>query len=76
VGADPLFQPVVDGAQVDDLFHVPPAASDFQELLVAGGDVGGGEPGVGGAEQVLAVQVLFGFEGSGVDAEQPAGGWL
>ncbi len=38
------------------------------------GDVGGGEPGVGGAEQVLAVQVLFGFDGSGVGAQQPAGG--
>src|SRR5262249_24938149 len=72
--ADPLFQPVVDGAQVNDLFHVAPAAFGFQELLVAGGDVGGGELGVGGAEQVLAVQVLLGLDSPGVDAEQAAGG--
>src|SRR5579864_7508848 len=35
VGADPLLFAVVDGPQVDDLLHVPPAALDFQELLVA-----------------------------------------
>src|ERR1700747_2918771 len=29
VGADPLFQPVVDRAQVDDLFHGAPAAFDL-----------------------------------------------
>src|ERR1035438_3968935 len=74
VGADPLFQPVVDRPQVDDLLHVSPAALDFEELPVAGGDVGGGEPGVGGAEQVLAVEVLLCPDGPGVDAEQPAGG--
>ena len=41
VGADALFFPVVDGAQVDDLLHVAPAAFDFEELLVAEGDVFG-----------------------------------
>src|SRR6266571_4256144 len=46
VGADPVFEVMVDGAQVDDLFHVPPAAFDFQQLLVAQGDVGCGDPGV------------------------------
>jgi hypothetical protein len=30
VGADALFQPVVDRAQVDDLLHVTPAAFDLQ----------------------------------------------
>ncbi|HUY46622.1 MAG TPA: hypothetical protein VMV92_12960 [Streptosporangiaceae bacterium] len=40
MGADPVFQVVIDGAQVDDLLHVPPAALDFQQLLVAEGDVG------------------------------------
>ena len=74
VGADPLFQPVVDRAQVDDLLHVSPAAFDFQELPVAQGDVGGGQLRVGGAEQVLAVEVLLGLDGRGVDAQQPAGG--
>jgi hypothetical protein len=42
VGADALFEPVVDGAQVKDRFHVAPASLDFQELLVAGGNVLGG----------------------------------
>ena len=60
--------------EVDDLFHVAPAALGFQELLVPGGDVGVGQVRVGGAEQVLAVQVLLGLDLGGVDAEQPAGG--
>jgi hypothetical protein len=47
VGADPLFEPVVDGPQVQDGFHVPPAALDLQQLLVAGGDVLGGQLRVG-----------------------------
>jgi hypothetical protein len=38
VGADPLFEPVVDRPQVKDGFHVPPAALDFEELLVSGGE--------------------------------------
>ena len=43
VGADALFEAVVDRAQVEDLFHVPPAAFDFQELLVAQRDIGRGQ---------------------------------
>jgi len=39
VGADAIFPAVVDGAQVEDLLHVPPAALDLGELLVAEGDV-------------------------------------
>jgi hypothetical protein len=39
VGADAFFEPVVDGPQVDDLLHVAPAALDFEQLLVAQGDV-------------------------------------
>src|SRR3954469_21119717 len=58
VGADAFFEPVVDRPQVDDLFHVSPAAFDLQELLVAQGDVLGGQVRVGAAQQVLAVQVL------------------
>jgi hypothetical protein len=73
VGADPLLQPVVDRAQVDDLLHGAPAALDLQELLVAGGDVSGGEPGVRCAEQVLAVQVLPGPDRPGADPRQSAG---
>src|SRR6185437_10080220 len=74
VGADPLFLAVVDGPQVDDLLEVPPAALDFQQLLVAQGDVLGGHRRVGGAQQVLAVQVLLGLGLRCVDAEQAAGG--
>ena len=65
--------PVEDRAQVDDLLHVAPAALDFQQLLVAGGDVLGGHFRVGGAEQVLPVEVLLGLRLAGVGAEQAAG---
>src|SRR6266700_3509615 len=74
VGADPFFEPVVDGPQVEDGFHVPPAAFDFEELLVSDGDVLGGQLRVGAAQQVLAVQVLFRLGLGLVGAEQPAGG--
>src|SRR6266540_3368438 len=72
VGADAFFQAVVDRSQVDDLFHVPPAAFDFQQLLVADRDVLGGQVRVGAAQQVLAVEVGFDLDRFGVDA-QPAG---
>src|ERR1035437_3341414 len=76
VGADPVFQVVADGPQVDDLLHVTPAAFDFQQLLVAQRDVLGGDPGVAAAQQELAVQPLLGPDPGGVDAQQPAGGGL
>ena len=47
---------------------------DFQELLVAGGDVLGGHVRVGAAQQVLAVEVLLGLRPGPVGAEQAAGG--
>ena len=37
MGADALFFPVVDGAQVDDLLHFAPAAFYFEEPLVGRG---------------------------------------
>src|SRR5260370_15668021 len=73
VGADPVFEVVVDGPQVDDLLHVAPAALDFQQLLAAQRDVFGGDPGVAAAEQELAVQPLLGLDPGGVDAQLPAG---
>jgi hypothetical protein len=36
VGADAVFEPVVDRAQAEDLFHVPSASLDLEEVLVAG----------------------------------------
>jgi hypothetical protein len=57
VSADAFFEAVIDRAQVQDLLHVPPAAFDFQELLVAQRDVGGRQVRVRAAQQVLPVQV-------------------
>ena len=74
VGADAVLAAVVDGAQVDDLLHVAPAAVHFQELLVAERDVLGGHVGVGAAQQVLAVEVLLGADPGLVDAEEAGGG--
>ena len=39
VGADPIFSPVVHGAEVEVGPQVPPAPFDLEQLLVAGGDV-------------------------------------
>jgi hypothetical protein len=61
-------------AQVQDLLHVPPAAFDLEELLVAQRDVGGREVRVRAAQQVLPVQVGLGLAPGLVDAQQPAGG--
>src|SRR5712691_9934358 len=61
-------------AQVNDLLHVPPAALDLEQLLVAERDVLGGHLRVGGAQQVLAVEVLLGLGPGRVDAEEAAGG--
>src|SRR6266404_8112152 len=74
VSADPLLFPVVYGPEVDDLLHVAPAALDLQELPVAQRDVLGGHLRVGGAQQVLAVEVLLGPGLAGVDAQEAAGG--
>ena len=46
VGADAVLEAVEHRAQFERGFHVPPAAFDFEELLVAHGDVLGGQGGV------------------------------
>src|SRR6266516_4103827 len=74
VGADAFFEAVVDRSEVDDLFHVPPTAFDLEELLVADRDVLGGQVRVGGAQQVLAVEVRLGLDRLGIDAQQAAAG--
>jgi len=73
VGSDAFFEAVVDRAQVQDGFHVPQAAVDFEGLLVAGGDVLGGEVGVAGAKEEFAVQALLGLDSLLVDAQQAGG---
>jgi hypothetical protein len=65
---------VVDGAQVEDLLHVAPAALDLGELFVAEGDVGSRERGVRAAQEVLAVELLLGLDRPFVHAQQTAGG--
>jgi hypothetical protein len=52
---------VVDRAQVQDLFHVPPAALDLEELLIAQRYVGGRQVRVRAAQQVFPVQVGLGL---------------
>src|SRR6266545_1863473 len=68
VGADAVFEAVVDRAQVQDRLHVAPAAFDLQELLVAHGDVFWGQFRVRAAQQVLAVEACFGLDRGLVDA--------
>src|SRR5262249_38057828 len=74
VGADTWFEAVVDRPQVQGGLQGAPAAFDLEQLLVAQGDVLSAEVGVGGAEQVLAVQLGFPLDRRLVDAQQPAAG--
>ena len=60
VGADAVFEPVEDGAQLQGGLQVAEGAFGFAQVLVAERDLLGGEVGVGGGEQVLAVQALLG----------------
>jgi hypothetical protein len=46
---------------------------DFQQLLVTHGDVLGRQPGITGAQQVFAVEVLLGLDSGGIGPEQAAG---
>src|SRR5882757_5343992 len=73
VGAYPVLQTVVDGPQIDDRLHVPPAPFHLKKLLVSQGDVLSAQLRVGGAQEVLAVQVLLGAGGGAVDPQQAAG---
>jgi hypothetical protein len=73
VSADALFLAVVDRAEVDDLLEAPPAALDFQQLPVSQGDVLGAHRRVGGAQQVLAVEVLLGLRLAASMRSRPPG---
>jgi len=64
VGADPVLAVVEYRAQPEGALHVAPTAFDLQQLLVGRGEVFGGQGGIGGAQQPLAVQVLLAFDGS------------
>jgi hypothetical protein len=73
VGADAVLAPVIDRPQVEELLHVPPAALDGDQLLVAQCDVLGARLRVGAVQQELAVQLGFGGDRLGVEAQQSAG---
>jgi hypothetical protein len=66
VGADALFEVVTDRAQVEDLFHVPPAAFDLEELFdpPAADQAGAGTAVVEAASALLLWETLNG-RGSG-----------
>jgi hypothetical protein len=70
VGADAVLAAVQHRAQVQGGLHVAPAAFDFEHLLVAAGDVLGGQFWVGAAQQVFAVQALLGLDLGLVEAQQ------
>jgi hypothetical protein len=73
VGADAVLAPVIDRPQVEELLHVPPAALDGDQLLVAQRDVLRRQGRVGAAQQELAIQLGFGGDCPPVEAQQSAG---
>ncbi len=74
VGADAVLQPVEDRARQQLGLQVTEAALGLQQVLVAQRDVLGGQVGIGGGQQVLAVQPLFGLDLGAVDPQPPV--WL
>jgi len=74
VGADAVLAVVEHRAQPERAFEVAPAAFDGEQLLVGGGEIVGGERGVGGTQQPLTVQVRLAFDRGLVDPEQPGRG--
>ena len=74
MGADAVLEAVIDRPQFQGGLHVPPAAFDLQQLLVAQGDVLRGQVRVRAAQQVPPVQVRLGRDLLLVDAQQTTGG--
>jgi hypothetical protein len=72
VRLDAVLEPVEDGAQLERGLQVAEGALGLAQVLVAERDVFGGEVGVGGGEQVLAVEARLGRDLASVD-QQPAG---
>jgi hypothetical protein len=70
MGADAVLAVVEHRAQPQGAFEVAPAAFDGEELFVGGGEIIGGQRGVGGAQQPLAVQVRLALDRAVVDAQQ------
>ncbi len=62
-----MLEAVKDRAQLERGLEVAEAAFGFEQVLVAERDVFGGEVGVAGGEQVLAVQALLGRDLRAVD---------
>src|SRR5215210_7156399 len=72
VRADALLEAVEDRAQAQDALEVAERALGLEQVLVAERDVLRCDVGVGGREQELAVEALFGRDPGPVDP-QPAG---
>src|SRR5262249_14790760 len=71
VGADAVLAVVEYRPEPQRALHVLPPAFDGDELLIGGGQVVRGQGLVRGAQQPLAVQVLFAADGAAVNAQQP-----
>jgi hypothetical protein len=62
---------VEDGAQLERRLQVAEGALGLAQVLVAERDLLGGEIGVGGGKQVLAVQAFLGRDPAAVDQQPP-----
>ena len=62
---DAFFLAVVDRPKVEVGLHIPPAALDFRELLVAGGNVLGAQGRVRAAQQPLSLTTACPDRGKG-----------
>ena len=62
VSTDPVFAVMNDGAEAQGALEVAPTSFDLQELFVGRGQVFGGQGGVAGAQQPLAVEVASVFK--------------
>jgi len=56
VGADAVLAAVVNGAEIENLLHIAPAALHFQELFVTQRDVLGRQFRIRRAQEVLPVE--------------------
>jgi hypothetical protein len=63
---------VVDGSDLEGLFHVAPGAFDFEELFVAEGDLVGGQGVVAARQEELDVEASLGGDLGLVDPEATA----
>jgi hypothetical protein len=73
VGADAVLESVEHRPQQQAGLQVAEAALGFEQVLVAEGGVFGADVRVGGGDEVLAVEALFGLDLGAVDDQPPVG---